>query len=181
MYSFHRNSDNALSVGSEKEQDVGNANLIAIIFYAIVASLLVTLALWTIVLSIYRRTSLHDQELPSHRMREADSRRPETSNTNSSTRRQSNTNLVTRFVLDHFPVRSYDHESKAKSGDDIEIPCVGASPTEPCSSASFALPEMREAHKLDVIAEKNEASDSDGEDRCADEDEIDVAGDFFIL
>ena len=84
-----------------------------------------------------------------------------------------NTHLVTRFVLEHFPVRSYFHDSKDKS--DIEAPVVGLSPTESCSRASLGVPEMSESVKMDVMEEE------ESEHGRADEDALDIAGNSILF
>lgn len=79
-------------------RDLATANMVALIFYVVVAAVLVILAVWSMTISYLRRNASSAQELPSR-----DRRRQRTNSTTPTSR----IGTVSRLMLDHFPVRLY--------------------------------------------------------------------------
>ena len=119
------------------------AGIIALLFYAIIASFFVFIFIYIIVVSIIR------SRLP-----------PSSHSSSSSNHSSSNSNTMTQFVLNHFPIRSYDDHSKKENKEESssEQPSQNLQ-METIQSSSHEL-------QIETIQEKEPETRSQSGDVC---------------
>lgn len=131
---------------ANRSRDLATANMVALIFYVVVAVALVTLAVWSMTVSYMRRSSPSVPALPDRQ------RRRQRANPEAVTR----IGTVSRLMLDRFPIRLYRNQDEdtmnQKTGADR-----GAA-----RDPESAIPEMTDTR--DATAEIQVVSSEDEED-----------------
>ncbi len=85
------------------KDNIAAANMVALIFYLIIAGVLVTVAIWSITITLLRR--YHSPHANSTRH---SAHRSNTSSSSFNNQGHSRSGTVTKFMLNHFPIKLYD-------------------------------------------------------------------------